>query len=356
MCYERALSALNLEYTDLIPQVEFLQHTDFIKLISGLNPFEKPREALKRTLDKLDMDMIWLTNDYFDAWTVARARGESFITSGKYWSKLFPTTWRVNKVSWSLDEVLEFNPLDYWTLPSIDELVSYFATIHSAEQEFFENQLVPGGSYLTLFMWPVMVFGLKATLRAAIREPEEFGKVLDRFGELSLAQFKAWSRTGIKAFISHDDICSNSGPLLSPRWLRKYIYPWYRRLWSELRDKGIVVLFCSDGDLTPIIDDITSLGVDGFILEECSNLSYIVEKYGGEKVIIGGVDIGVLTLGTPRQVVQEVERCVSIAGSCPGYFLNVSGSIPDNVPLENLQAYFKACEKLRKRNSRLIHT
>jgi uroporphyrinogen decarboxylase len=101
--------------------------------------------------------------------------------------------------------------------------------------------------------------------------------------------------------------------------------------------------------VTPIVDDIARAGADGFILEECSDLSHIVEKYGFEKVIVGGVDIGVLTYGSVRDVVEEVKRCLRIAGGCPGYFINVSGSIPDNVPMENLEAYFEACRKYGRR-------
>jgi len=49
---------------------------------------------------------------------------------------------------------------------------------------------------------------------------------------------------------------------------------------------------------------------------------------------------------TISDVVDEVKRCLEIAGSYPGYFINVSGSIPDNVPIANLETYFKAVKKL----------
>lgn len=349
MCYERGLSALLLEEAERVAQVEYISHTDFIAKVSGLDPLKQPEEALKRTYDKLDLDMIWFTYDPLHPWDAARRRGEKFAQRADSWSKAFPTTWRETFSVSSVEEILEFDPFEVWEVPSVSELAEHFEEVHGKTQGFYENQVVPGGSYLTCFMWLVMAFGLRWTIRAAYQDPERFKRLLDRFGQLSLVQFKAWARTSIKAFISHDDICYTGGPFFPPNWLRSNLFPWYERLWSELRARGIVVLFCTDGDMTPIVDDIAELGADGFIVEECCDLGYIARRYGNEKVIIGGVDVGKLTYGGSRDVVNEVERCLRTAGPYPGYFINVSGSIPDSVPLANLEVYFKACRKYGQR-------
>jgi len=349
MGYSRAVSAICLEEDDKVAQVEFLAHTDFIARISGLNPFKQPREALARTYDKLDLDMIWFTYDPLHPWDLARRRGDVFVARGDSWSRAFPSTWRLTFKVGSIEEVLEFDPFKAWEIPSVDELAERFQEVHSETQAIYRNQLVPGGTYLTCLMWLILIFGLKWTVKAAYYDPKRFEKLLDRFHKLSMLQARAWARTDIVAFISHDDICSTQGPFFPPSWMRKHLFPRYRELWSVLRSKGIKVLFCSDGNMTPIVDDIAKAGADGFIIEECCDLRYIAYKYGNDKVIIGGVDIGVLTLGTIRDVVEEIKRCLSAAGAYPGYFLNVSGSIPDNVPLRNLEAYFVAASRYRRR-------
>lgn len=45
----------------------------------------------------------------------------------------------------------------------------------------------------------------------------------------------------------------------------------------------------------------------------------------------------------------EVRRCASTASHNLGYFFNITGSIPENVPIENLEAYFTVCRKYGKR-------
>ncbi len=353
MCYERALAALNLEESDKVAQVEFLQHTDFITKVSGLDPFKYPETALSRTYEKLDLDMIWFTYDPLNPWDFVKLMGERFVDRKDSWSKAFPSTWRETFSVRSVDDILNFDPFKAWSIPSLDELTERFQEAHSRAQRIYKSQLVPGGTYLTCFMWLVMAFGLKWAVKAAYQDPERFKRLLDKFGELSLLQARAWAQTDIKAFISHDDICSTQGPFFPPEWMRKHLFPWYRRLWSELKSKGIIVLFCTDGNMTPIVDDIAEAGAEGFIIEECCNLEHIAGKYGNSHAIIGGVDIGVLTYGGISSVIKEVERCLRAAGSYPGYFINVSGSIPDNVPVINLEAYFEASNKYRRRPLRI---
>ena len=343
MGYDRALSALYLEEGDRVAQIEFLSHTEFIAKTSGLDPFKHPEEARAKAFTKLDLDMIWFTYTPFEDFI--RRRYGSIERRGDSWSRAYPTEWRRISEVKSLDDIFDFDPFDEWDIPTLENLIEEFRRIHYRIQAIYRRQLVPGGTYHTCLMWLIKIFGLNWTIKAAYANPRDFEKLIDRFGRLSLLEARAWSETGIKAFISHDDICYTRGPFFPIKWMRRYLFPWYNRIWRELKSKNIVVLFCTDGDITPIIDDIVDAGADGFIIEECSNLNLIAERYGKEKVIIGGVDIGVLTYGTVNDVISEVRKCLEAAGFYPGYFINVSGSIPDNVPITNLETYFKAVKK-----------
>lgn len=347
MGYERALSALYLEESEKIPQIEFLQHSEFIAKVSGLDPLKEPREAQSLAFANLDLDMVWFTYTPFEEFIAKKYEGVEERRDS--WSKAYPTVWRKLTEVKSIDEILDFDPFEEWNIPPLNSLVEHFEEVHREYQSIYKNQLVPGGTYHTCMMWLIKMFGLRWVIRAAYMDPKRFEKLLDRFGRLSLLEAKAWSQTNIKAFISHDDICSTRGPFFPISWMRRYLFPWYSRIWRELGSKGIIVLFCTDGDITPIVDDIAEAGADGFIIEECSNLNLIAEKYGNHKVIIGGVDVGKLTYGSADEVINEVKRCIKTAGPYPGYFINVSGSIPDSVPIANLEVYFRATRKYGRR-------
>lgn len=354
MGYDRAFSALHLEEADRVAQVEFLSNTEFIAEVSGLNPMLSPEEARSRAYSMLDIDMIWFTYNPLDPWGFLKNKEGFFEVRGDSWSKAYPTTWRkiFNNVK-SVEEIYSFNPFESWNVPSVQEIAKRIYEEYNRVRLNYSGLLIPGGTYHTCLMWLIKAFGLEWTVKAAYRDPKAFKRVLDLFGEISLLEAKAWAQTNIEAFISHDDICSTRGPFFPISWMRKYLFPWYKRIWHELKSRGIIVLFCTDGDMTSIVDDIAESGADGFIIEECCNLKSIADKYGNEKVIIGGVDIGILTYGTVQDVIGEVKRCLETAGAYPGYFINVSGSIPDNVPLKNLEAYFKAARKYGRRPIRL---
>ncbi|MEM3027990.1 MAG: uroporphyrinogen decarboxylase family protein [Candidatus Bathyarchaeia archaeon] len=343
MGYERALSSLYLEESDRVSQVEFLQHTDFIAKVSGLDPLQRPEEARSKAIEKLDLDMIWFTHNPLEdfirsSYSHVEARRDS-------WSRAYPTEWRKTFEVKSIEDILDFDPFEAWNIPSLGELAEHLEKVHEEFQKLYRHQLVPGGTYHTCLMWLIKMFGLEWTIKAAYMDTRGFEGLLERFGSLSRLEARAWAQTGIKVFISHDDICSTRGPFFPLSWMRRYLFPWYSRIWQELRSKGIKVLFCTDGDMTCLSDDIAKAGADGFIIEECCDLKELAEHYGNEKVIVGGVDVGILTYGSSEDVVAEVWRCLSEAGIYPGYFINVSGSIPDNVPLANLEAYFKAVKK-----------
>jgi hypothetical protein len=343
MCYERALSAIYLEDTDRVAQIEYIFHTDLIRKLAGFDPFLNPEKALAKTYEKLDTDMIFYTQQSIDPYAEARKTNRKSFTERENWSKLYPSTWRLEHQVSSEEDVLNYEP-SLGGL-SFDQVFEMFSQTHAHHQKLYRSQLVPGGYYCTTFMWCVMHFGLEWTIRAAARDPRRFEKLLSRFAEISLQDFKAWSMCEIKAFISHDDICMTEGPIMNPSWLRRYIFPWYERLWQILKARGIRVIFCSDGNIDKIIDDIAKAGADGFILEPSCNLESAVDRYGYDKIIMGNVDLKALTFGKREDAVREVTRCLSVAGHCPGYFINVTGSIPDNVPIENLESYFEACRK-----------
>jgi len=344
MCYERGLSAIYLEDTKRVAQIEYIMHTGLIGKCAGFDPFRDPEKALARTYEVLDTDFIFYTQHSVDIHGVDGSSSESDFVTKENWSKLYPSTWRIRHDVSSEEDVLNFEPS--LGEKSSEQVTGAFQEAHSKYQKLYSNQVVPGGYYCTTFMWCVMHFGLEWTMRAAARDPRRFEKLLNGFAEISMRDFKAWSMCDIKAFISHDDICMTEGPIMNPEWLRRYVFPWYVKLWQVLRCKGIRVIFCSDGNIDKIIDDIAGAGADGFILEPSCDLEGAVSKYGDEKVIMGNVDLRALTFGGRDDVLREVSRCIRAAGHCPGYFINVTGSIPDNVPLENLETYFNAFRKV----------
>ncbi len=351
MGYDRALAALNLEGTDRIPSFETVDHPDFIREVSGIDPYKHPIKAYAALYKRLDMDMALLVPTSNRIVNIGR-RGAVVDAD----EKAAYTKWGVTASRWSMEEpfhtmeeILDYDPRQDPRLGVSENIISW----RRAQEIVKETTLVPALYYTSLFMFLIMrdyKIGWRWLARLVYTRPKDLDKLLARFAEVSIRNVEAWSKEDVKVFIFHDDLASYNGLVMSSNWLREHVLRWYKKIWEPAKRKGIKVIFVSDGNYSLLIDDIVRLGADGLMIDHTVNLQEVGEKYGKDKLIIGNAGGGILTFGTEREVVSEVRRCVSQGGDCPGYFFKVGEDIPYNVPLSNVRAYFNACRKYGLRN------
>lgn len=360
MSYERALRAINLERTDKIAQAEMLGHPDFVEKLTGIDAYQFPAKAFAEAYKRLDVDIVWdlpSASTRFGEGEVmrdekGRLRTRWGVDAGAYWES--------DTQFHDVEDVFAYDPFECSTgdytrfLPvdprkSVEEMAEGFAAELKEKQDLLgRSALVPGYHYFTLFHYFVTTFGWELTSYAALRHRDRFRQVIERFAELSIKICEAWSRVDFELFLSHDDLAMNTGPIFSPDWYRENIFPWYPEIWRSLKKSGKKIFFISDGDITSLLDDLMACGMDGIFLESMVSLEDVARKYGSSKFIVGNVDTRVLTFGGQDDIEEEIKRCVAAAGDCAGYILCATGSIPHNVPLENVEIYFRLCERYRR--------
>jgi hypothetical protein len=198
--------------------------------------------------------------------------------------------------------------------------------------------------YGTLVTRAVIEFGWEPFLEASALEPERLGKILDRFGEASLAVVKGWcSIPGVEFMIIHDDIAATRGPIMSPRWYRKYAFPWYARLFAEIHARGKKVLYISDGNYAPVLDDILATGPDGLYIESSSmDPGDFMLRGGSDRYYLLKTENRTADMGTPAQIEEEVRLLGDLHGQYPGMFIYRGGGNP---PPENLAAFERAVQQ-----------
>jgi hypothetical protein len=343
MSYERGRKAIDLEMPDRIPHTENISHRRFIMQVTGLDP-EDPQAAggAGPALAKaLDYDFIWSTFGYDFCLPRADMGRAKFYETETPWESHYPFK--------TEEEVLSFDPLAAATLPSLEELTRLVRESWENGCRAYPDAIFPGGFYNTVFMWPILTFGWELFMAAAMLDPDRFEKILDGFTEISLMVVQAHIKAEIPVFLCHDDIVWASGTVFAPEWMRKYIFPRHRKLWTPILEAGIKLLFCSDGNFTEYLDDLAEAGVQGFILEPLTSLETIVERYGQTHVIIGNIDSRILQTGTPEAIRREVKRCADLGRDCPGYFFSVGNHIPYVVPIPSIVCYLEACEEYGRR-------
>jgi len=343
MSYEVGIRTLRLETAERLAHTEYCSNYALVRAVTGRDPETDP-DAWREFYREWEIDFIWATNDGPVPWEergrVTDMGHAEFLEGGtdRRDRKFCPFS--------SVEEVWEFDAVEEYGLPNMEELVDYYERWYREAQRAHPEQVVPGGYYKTFVSGAIQTFGWEMLLLAA-SDRRKFDKVLEGFFRLSLHHYEAWARTSVEAFICHDDMVWAEGPFMHPDFYRSSVFPRYRKLWDVLHEAGKIVLFCSDGTWTQFVDDVAEAGADGFIFEPTTSLDYIVERYGRTHVIVGSkVDCRTLTFGSRDEIRSQIDATVSLAGGCPGFMFAVGNHIPSNVPVENALFYF---DYLRRR-------
>jgi hypothetical protein len=346
MSYETGMQAMRLQSPERLAHTEYCSNYALVRAVTGLDP-QRDGRAWRQFQDAWEMDFLWVSNDGPVGWgqrgRVTDMGHAEFLEGGIDRRDTVTCPFR------NVEEVLAFDAVEEYGLPDFDELVAYYEKAYQAGQDANPNQVYTGGYYQTVVSGAIAAFGWDMLLSAAA-DRERFAKVLASFAELTLHHVRAQTRTSIKVFIQHDDFVWTAGPFMHPAFYRSAIIPHYKRFWDVLHEAGKIVLFCSDGNFTPFIDDIAGAGADGFIFEPITDLDYVVRHYGRTKVIMGSkVDCRTLTFGAPEQIAREIDATLEIAKKCPGFVFAVGNHIPSNVPVDNALFYFDYLQKRWRR-------
>jgi uroporphyrinogen-III decarboxylase len=195
-------------------------------------------------------------------------------------------------------------------------------------------------------LWPLRVFGWELFLQCCL-DPR-FERVMDEFAELNRRVFCAFARLPVNFVICHDDIVASRGPVCSPRWMRKYVFPRYEEYWGLLKEAGKRVIFMADGCMDAYADDVMACGAIGIISEPYTNYKALARRYK-DAFLAGEGDNRVLMRNDPLEIRQMVESMVETRRMSGGYMMCIGNHIPWNVPPEAIQRYLDLSEELAYR-------
>ncbi|MCG8637042.1 MAG: hypothetical protein MI863_24630 [Desulfobacterales bacterium] len=201
--------------------------------------------------------------------------------------------------------------------------------------------LRPFGLFNVIFSMPMMDFAT-----ALHRDRPLLEKMMDMFTEWNAVVIDRLQKIGgLDFFMTPNDMAFKTGPLISPDSLREFFLPRMKKVADQIK---IPWAFHSDGDLTKVMDDLLTLGMNAVnpIETGCMDLKEAKEKWGDKVCIWGNVDLHhVLTRGTVEETVAEVIRCMKEGAKGGGYICASSNSITNYCKVENVKAMLDAVKK-----------
>lgn len=346
---------------DRIPVMEHFSglSREVVKVVTGHDPILNKENitGIYQDLGRfLEVDTNWgggyptpstETHDWSDGETVKTSReGHPVVQWG-----IFHVTAQEDgrhflhvPVPGSVDEALEFNPLTYFP-KTVEAYREQFQKEYDAMLRTTGDVAYPiPHHYTTAFHWPLAILGFELLCEVGMEE-DAFHSLMERFAEISRRITTAWSQVeGLEAIILHDDLTMSSGPVFRPGWYREHIFPFYPDIFKPLKEKGIPIIFTSDGNCTCFLDDIFNAGADGLNFEYLVDMEHIVERHG-DKILVGNISSDTIAHGSEERITREVTRCIRIGSRAPGFMVNVGGGLTHDIPMQNLEYYVS----LRKR-------
>jgi uroporphyrinogen decarboxylase len=149
-----------------------------------------------------------------------------------------------------------------------------------------------------------------------------------------------------------DDLCGQTGPLISPALYRRLIKPHWAQIIEAIKSKTKAkISYHSCGAITEFIPDMIDIGIDIINPVQVSatgmNTVDLKRNYGKHLCFWGGgCDTQrVLPFETPENVVTETRRRIKDLAPGGGFVFNPVHNIQHGVPPVNIMAMFSAAQQ-----------
>jgi uroporphyrinogen decarboxylase len=186
------------------------------------------------------------------------------------------------------------------------------------------------------------LFGYEPLCMFLADDPDLVQAVVDKIGEGELSVYKhlcAFEHVGLCWL--NDDMGFKTQTMISPAALRRYVFPWQKKLVAYAHAHGKLVVLHACGNLKEVMEDlIEDVGIDAKHSFEdiIQPVAEFKRQYGGRVAACGGVDLCVLAGGTEAEVRAYTRRVIEDCAPGGGWTLGSGNSVANYVPLGNFLA------------------
>ncbi len=333
---------------DRVPFYEHFADDEFVeaatgKPITGIPASEKPGSRaylgiLVEFYVKLGFDYVpFEVGLNLPNTNVLQTRDTAYLSRGL-------RTWR-DEVRGTIETIEDFEKY-LWPEPSEAVNLSHFDVL---------NELLPGDMRIVggvgggVFEHVSWLMGLTNTCRDMYADRNLVEKMFHEVGSLILAVDEEIVKRGyVGALRMGDDLGYRNGTFIAPKFLRKYVFPWYKKCVELAHRNGLPFILHSCGNLYR--PDETGKSVMDYLVEDVkidAKHSYedtimpvieVKEKYGDKVSILGGVDVDTLVRSSDKEIRSYVRDLVRKCAPGGGYALGTGNSVANYIPLGNYLA------------------
>lgn len=145
----------------------------------------------------------------------------------------------------------------------------------------------------------------------------------------------------VGACIVNDDWGFKNQTMLSPEMLKRWVFPWHKKIVSAIHNSGKHAILHSCGNLKSIMPDIISdmkYDAKHSFEDLITPVEEAYDLWGGEIAILGGIDMDFLVRSSPKEIQERSLNLLKKSNQAGGYALGSGNSIPNYIPDDNYLA------------------
>ena len=196
-----------------------------------------------------------------------------------------------------------------------------------------------GGGQLEYVMW---LMGYVPFALALKDDPALMQAVNEKVGELWAATFRAAAEAqGVGALWLGDDMGFKTGTMISAADLRRYFFPWQKKLAAIAHARNLPFLLHSCGNLREVIDDLVEdvcIDAKHSFEDAIQPVTEAKQAYGDRVALLGGIDVDFLCRHSEEEVRSRTRETIDACAPGGGWALGTGNSVANYIPLRNYLA------------------
>ena len=233
-----------------------------------------------------------------------------------------------------LPKLRPLNPYKDGRLPLLLECITRL-------KELSEGEIPVMGYVQCPFRHAAMMRGTENLMRDTFKNKENARKLLEIATDSQIVWGTAIAQAGADIVFLSDP--TSSGDAVSPRTFKEWGLPYTQRVAGAIKKTGVKVLMHICGDTSDRLELLASAGADGLSLDAKLDFGFARESLGPNCLLMGNVEpTDPITFGRPETVYEHSKRVIEQAGKNGHFFLSGGCLIPEEAPVENVEAMILA--------------
>lgn len=208
------------------------------------------------------------------------------------------------------------------------------------------------GAYVTgPYSLAALIMGADEAAMASLLRPE----YLENICQLTTEKIRQYTQLLVAAGAQIVCILEPSAVMLGPDQFQRFSAAYVRNIVDSCRYADVSMVYHTCGNTMRLVTKMAESGVEAVSLDSAAagvDLVAVARILPPEIAIVGNINpTGVLLHGRPDEVEMEVTELLRRMKPYPNFILSTGCDLPQETPLENIQAFMKAGRGFQTKNS-----